>query len=270
MVNSFDYISDLHVDLSDKEIFDDVDSFAETKKSDILVINGDCSNNSFMTIEIIKQFAEFYKHIVFTDGNHEHYNSVLLKQNERILFNFAQNSDNIHYLNGNTVTIGNTAFIGANGWYDFCGSNGLYTPDYERAIWNMSSNDSSFIDFGNENPELLAVDQSIEIEENIWKSSNNDKIKNIVVMTHTVPIREGVVGEDHPWFKYNGSFFCKALNDIASNVGMSKFDKLRYWMFGHTHLPSKTRKENVDFICHPRGYPGEPNYRNYKQLTLEL
>ena len=66
-MNSFDFVSDLHVEHHSNKMVD------WNPKSDILVIAGDISNDMRISYDHLITIKD-YEYILFVDGNHEHYN----------------------------------------------------------------------------------------------------------------------------------------------------------------------------------------------------
>jgi hypothetical protein len=53
---------------------------------------------------------------------------------------------------------------------------------------------------------------------------------------------------------YNQWFYCDNDNLIETNK-----DKIKCWIYGHTHTPSNKIINGIPFVCNPIGYPHE-NY----------
>ena len=65
----FDLVSDLHIDMWDKQFHFD---WLNEQKSDTLVIAGDISDHIDMSCEYVVKMQEYYKTVMVIDGNHEH------------------------------------------------------------------------------------------------------------------------------------------------------------------------------------------------------
>ena len=119
-----------------------------------------------LTREIVAEAAEHYEHVMFVDGNHDHYSNYqnnwsVMRDMEWFNSQFNTNQktvNNVTYLQGDfTHKVGKTLFIGENGWYNFSFSYGLSFKE-QRQEWRNHSNDPVCIRFGKKNkPEKLAA-----------------------------------------------------------------------------------------------------------------
>lgn len=87
-----------------------------------------------------------------------------------------------------------------------------------------------------------------------------------VIVTHHSPFMESC-HEKWKGSDLNASFH----SDYADYVAKEFRVIPKLWIHGHTHdacdyvLPCGTR-----VVCNPRGYPGEPNHKNYDSVTVEI
>jgi predicted phosphodiesterase len=65
--------------------------------------------------------------------------------------------------------------------------------------------------------------------------------------------------------KFNASFHTEMAYEI---MDMPHPPKL--WIHGHTHDASDYMIGTTRVICHPRGYPGEPDHKNYQPKIVEI
>ncbi len=163
--------------------------------------------------------------------------------------------ENVTFLNGGFIVIGDTAFVGANGWYDFRMGYGDFIVQYN--VWRMYNNDSRYIKFLSGDPEELAKVQASRMVKSVGDLNNDDKIKNIVMITHTVPVKEGIVFKKDPnsvWNALNGAY----ANSKMQNVLAADANKLiKIWVFGHTHYHKDFMIGGIHYLSNPRGYAGE-------------
>ncbi|MCE1248695.1 MAG: metallophosphoesterase [Firmicutes bacterium] len=120
----FAFTADLHYgNLTGK---DDILSFIENMNGqsvDYIVIAGDlatrgATHNEFP--ELIELFRNFEGGVLFTAGNHDIWTKTESSFNlltEKIPE--LTKETNCHFLDGNPVVIGKTAFVGSIGWYDY-------------------------------------------------------------------------------------------------------------------------------------------------------
>jgi predicted phosphodiesterase len=240
--------------------------------SPVLVIAGDTANHIESTRDVIVEASKYYEHVVFVDGNHEHYSNY--KDGKTVMvdmewlntqFNTKDRIvDNVTYLNGDTsYQIGDTLFIGANGWYNFMHSTGAH-PKAQQQAWRNQSNDSVCIRFGKKNrPEKLARRQTNQLIALVENARFDESVKDIVVVTHTLPTEQAFVeynNPSHPFFALNGAYCNNWMSEV---LDADKAGKIKTWCFGHTHQRRDFfDKDGVHYVCNPRGYRGERNWHN--------
>ena len=53
-------------------------------------------------------------------------------------------------------------------------------------------------------------------------------------------------------FPYNQWFYCN-MDELIETNG----NKIKCWIYGHTHTPSNVIINGIPFLCNPIGYPNE-------------
>lgn len=87
------------------------------------------------------------------------------------------------------------------------------------------------------------------------------KSKPDVVMTHHLPSFMSV----HPRYAKDPNVaFASNLEELIREI------KPKVWIHGHTHESFDYEIGDTRVICHPRGYPGETNFGDYKPLIMEI
>lgn len=287
----FDLISDFHVEFNvafnTTRLWEGGDpihyAWHNDRKSDILVMAGDSANSHEFARDVIVEASKFYKHVLFVDGNHEHYSNIVNKRTvlrDMEWFNgqFTHRNkivDNVTYLDGeNIFKIDKTLFIGVNGWYNFTFARGNTFKEQWRA-WQNNNNDSTCIRFGKKNkPHLLAMRQMNLLKNLVREAQDDDTVDEIVVVTHTLPTETafGQFGNpSHPFFPLNGSFG----NELMCGVWLADdAKKIKVWCFGHTHEQRDFFENDIHFMCNPRGYRSEKKWHGLgfdgiKQIDTE-
>ena len=273
----FDLISDFHVEMNVSfkatRLWEQGDpihyAWHNDRKSDLLVVAGDSANSHEFARDVIVEASKYYEHVVFVDGNHEHYSNyqngwTVLRDMEWFNRQFTWNDkivDNVTYLDGNnTFKIDKTLFIGANGWYNFTFTRGAHFKEQWRA-WQNGSNDPVCIRFGKKNkPNKLAERQMLLLKNHVIAAQDDDTIEEIVVVTHTLPI-ESAFGQfgnpSHPFYPLNGAYG----NELMCGVWLADdAKKLKVWCFGHTHEQRDYFENDIHFMCNPRGYRSEKKW----------
>jgi predicted phosphodiesterase len=266
----FDLMSDLHVDLSPGAILD----YKSIATSPIAVVAGDISNSPIKTIRELERIAEAYDQVLFVDGNHESYDNkssmkgrpdyMPPKVYSTLRSAFEGHSKVVYLDQGrNAHIIGDTAFIGANSWYDFnWGSN---DPDHCKSAWYQHMNDSYWANIDAEWVENECIRQSSNIAATVAAMNQNAAVKRIVLVTHTIPTEKGIWinPSNYLWNLLNGCYY----NSVAQKA---HFGKVVAHCFGHTHRRQMFREHAIDFFCNPRGYQGEPSFESWDPMVVDL
>lgn len=286
----FDYVSDLHVEFNraweDLPEYDGVSHIYPwhlQKNSDILVIGGDTSNDPYTTLGVVEEAMQFYPLVLFTDGNHDHYTGRKGSADKRStvgshcdLFRryMIDNEFRAVFLEPGTAFSKpgdrKTKFIGANGWYDWTAHHAL-SRDQQMTYWKQDSNDSKQIEYDPDGfPDKLARKHSEGLRQMVI-DSQSDGTDDIVVVTHTIPHRVGMIPDNHPWGYLNGSYF----NSTMQSVWMAdEANLIKVWTFGHTHYHCDDVREDIRFVNNARGYfahrnGGESGYTGLKTIDIQ-
>ncbi len=262
----FDLVSDLHLDLWDENTKD----WKGIGTSLCCVVAGDVSRNPKLTVSFLKHLCEAYSHVIFVDGNHEHYRHYHdLETNEYAIEDALANNSNFHYLADSSLVVDGTAFVGTNGWWTFdfpeiAGvGNKIEAMDAFCAKENYAMRDAI-------NVWTAAQEHAEFLGEVVMNLQDNDDIHEIVIVTHTVPridlipISPGSNLVD--WAKIGNSSMQEVLNyDIEG--------KISTWCFGHYHpYHCDIMLDGVRYVSHPRGRPSDAISPVYypKKIDTEL
>jgi len=91
------------------------------------------------------------------------------------------------------------------------------------------------------------------------KESNAD-----VVVTHHSPTMRGC----HP--RWGNHVMNKCFHNELDWFIMDMKKPPRLWIHGHTHDACNYVVGETRVVCHPRGYPGETNFKGYAPLYLDI
>lgn len=272
----FDFISDLHVEhnqaWADAPSYDGISAIYPwhlEAKSDLLIIGGDCGNEPFTTLAVVEEAKKFYKHVVFTDGNHEHYcglnkSFATVGHNNRFFRKYMEETDEVTFLDGDTwLELDGTLIIGANGWYDWT-SHSWTSREQQHLMWKRDSNDSKCIRYDEgAYPDKLARKQADQLREAVLGAQDNPRVKEIIICTHTIPHRGGVVPDNHSWGYLNGSYH----NTLMQQVWMAdEAKKIKFWGFGHTHFHYDFVDHDIRFVNNSRGYAQERRNERFRGI----
>ena len=274
----FDLISDFHVEFNvmwqDTNYWQDGDplNFAwhKARKNPVLVMAGDTSNMMERSLAIIEEAADYYDLVIWTDGNHEHYMGYkdhtlwsLTHNMERARVHALRDVENVVYLDGETwYNLDGTLFVGANGWYDFTMTDG-YHPKQVQREWREKSNDPHCIRFGKKNrPEKLAERQAEQIAKRVAEAQEDDSVKEIVVVTHTIPHKDALIKDKgNKWYPLNGAYGNRHMIKVRNADRPAR--KIRTWVFGHTHYLFDFFDDGIRYVSNPRGYRGESRHKDF-------
>lgn len=268
-----DIVSDLHIEQWDNSIINkypsgEIKNFPykfPNKKSDILIIAGDISDDINISLDYVNQLSMIYQNVLFIDGNHEHtLKYPKLYSNNEIYDMTKKLNENIFYLPKSNYKINNTVILGVCGWWDYnnCDINSIKDNlnYFEGWINHFKEDDNlEFID----NVIKKSRDEYKYLKYCIDIYNNDDNIKNIILVTHTIPLFEFLKNDnvENSNKKSNG---CNSkLKEIIDNN-----KKISHWIFGHTHEQIELEYKNIQFICHPRGRPQDYNREKYKLKTI--
>ena len=273
-----DFCSDLHVDawfsttqlvdptvrkwegkpFKSRYLYIDWESY-KNPESRILVIAGDISNNMMTSKEVVMAAASVYEHVVVVEGNHDHYETEMTVDEGMEFFTQSlASAPNVWHLKHDTgLLLEGVAFFGAVGWYDFKAYEGQGISDYHaKRTWSQYSNDSRYPKFGDKSPESLAAEQAINLADQVKGASEDDEVVSIVVSTHMSP--RGDIMEWKPgnvvWNALTPSYVNTALKQV---LDADVNNKIRYWIYGHTHTRKMTEIDGVVYANNARGYPRE-------------
>lgn len=276
MTKKIAYCSDLHLDFFFKErsniqraldynfskYFQDIDS-------DTLIIAGDTSHfTPEYETECILELKQWLnlKNVITVNGNHSGYR--LTKQLQQRFANGLQlmafrtdlyNQNGIHALEGNYVEIDGVRIGGCDSFYDgtiyyrmnqawMYGTSGTL-EDYWKRTMNDSKNMKldSFWEYAKQQKDLLR--------------RLKDQVD--VMVTHVNPCADDVAFPKMYKNDMTNAFYSF---DFEEEIMLD--DRLRYWIFGHTHTPYKYSLGNVSLVTSPRGYPNEVYNKTIDHLEV--
>lgn len=205
--------------------------------ADILILAGDIHVGRDNLVRCLRHFSRRYPAVIFVPGNHEYYNGLAYGA-----FRSPEFKDklpmNVFVLDTETLLLEGKSFIGATLWSDppeeFKQQVTRCIPDFAR----MKDND------------FLSHKARYQ-QDKAYILQKLEEYENPVVITHFVPNLDLT----HPkWFLDPTS---RQLNRYFSgDIDLNNCPKCT-WIYGHTHDPLQTTRNNVTLICNPHGYPYE-------------
>lgn len=243
------FVSDLHCDVGSQPSI-------RWPEADVLVVAGDVANSIGEVEKFFRKLsrAQSYEHIVYVDGNHEHYSNA--PQDRTIMQTLARLAELVpdvvmlplipH------IKIGSHYFIGRNGWYSMDAAG---DPVANQQRWRERMNDNKWIGFdklGIAMPWDRAKEDAEIVSERIRQVREADPEARFIIVTHTAPTRETL--SQRPEHLLDNAFYAnlhmeKVLEDHGSRID--------YWVHGHTHYRQMKQFGSTTMIVNPRGYPSE-------------
>ena len=254
--------SDLHIDHWDKNYISKYpcgktknEPYIFKKKKGILIIAGDISDSLDLSINYLNNISENFDKILFIDGNHEHIsNYPNIFSDYYINFNIdLKNNNKIQYLKEKDFFFNDTVIIGCCGWWnydDMKGNSDNYFKGWIKSLNNKNSENifmKNVIKHANLDYEHL--------KNKIEKYNKDDKIKNIIIVTHTVPKK--VFARD-------------LFNDCNTKMENIISYKIKYWLFGHNHEEFYKEIDGIKYISNPRGRPEDNKNYIWKPIEFKI
>ena len=234
----FRYFSDLHLEFIKPNKIELFLRQIPSGIDEICILAGDIGNPYQTNYDIFMEFiSKNFKKTFVIPGNHEYYNKTkTIQDTNDFMQNYFQKFDNISFLNNNTENYNNYCFIGTTLWSN------ITNPKYEiNDTYHIPNFD--YIQYNKLNR------SSVEFLEDALIHN-----ENCVVITHHIP-SESLIDTKYKtklMSPYNQWFYCN-----MDNVIETEKDKIKCWIYGHTHTPSNVRIHGIPFLCNPIGYPNE-------------
>ena len=265
-----DVVSDLHIDQWSDDykpkypcgIIKHFPLKFDNIKNEYLIVAGDICDDLNESINYLNKISVHYKKIIFVDGNHEHVNVYPNLYTKDYIANKITNNK-IIYLPSKPYIIKNTMFIGCCGWWDYDNQNKKSIKDSSDYFKDWiphfkETENSEFI----HNVMKKADEEYRSMISTLEKYKDDDSIKNIIIVTHTLP--DIKYSENKSITDNSASQFNSKMNNLF------KYNKISKWIFGHTHCGWEEKKNGIHFICNPRGRPDDHNREKYSVKEISI
>ena len=232
------YLSDLHLEFIKPNKIENFIKKIKPNTEEICILAGDIGNPYHSNYDILmKHIQKSFKHTFVIAGNHEYYQKTYkMNEVEKYLEEYFTRFDNISFLNNSSVIYDNHCFIGTTLWSK------ITDPSYEiNDVYSIPNFD--YLKYNRLN--ML----SVNFLQDAVKNNNN-----CIIISHHIPSNElvDIKYKTPKMLPYNQWFYCSMDDFILENK-----DKIKCWIYGHTHTPSFNRIYNIPFCCNPIGYPNE-------------
>ena len=241
------YISDLHLEFIKPNKIEQFIRKIPSGIEEICILAGDIGNPYQSNYDTFMQFiSKNFKKTFVIPGNHEYYNKIkTIQDTNDFMKEYFQKFNNISFLNNNYEHYDNYCFIGTTLWSK------ITNPSYEiNDVYSIPNFD--YIQYNRLN--MLSVDF---LEDALQKN------ENCVVITHHVPSNSliDIKYKVTKMLPYNQWFYC----DMDEMIETHK-NKIKCWIYGHTHSPSNVIINEIPFLCNPIGYPNENSKINFQMV----
>lgn len=232
------YLSDIHLEFIKPNKIAGLIKKLVPNPDEICILAGDIGNPySSSYHEFMNHTNTAFKRTFVIPGNHEYYNTRhSMGETQQYMQEIFKQFQNIRLLDNTYEIYENHCFIGTTLWSK------ITDPAYEiNDVYNIPKFD--YLKYNRLN--MLARD----FLENAVATN-----KNCIVITHHIPSNDLI----DPKYKttkmapYNQWFYCDMDDFILRHR-----EKIRCWVYGHTHTPSCMYLHGVPFLCNPIGYPNE-------------
>lgn len=237
------YASDIHIEFDRAGTPDHLPPIGE----DVVVLAGDIGIGTEGIAWAAKAYAG--RPVLYVLGNHEYYGHVwdsLIAEARDV----AAATDNVHFLENDTVTIKGVRFLGCTLWTDFNASG-----DPARAMFTARKfmTDYRAIEISKQPLRFLRPEhvQARCLASREWLAGQlAASDEPTVVVTHMAPSADERL--------VNPEFLGDPLNPAFHNA----FDELvgppaLAWIFGHHHYSFSEKLKGVRVVSNQRGYPNE-------------
>lgn len=262
-------MSDVHLEFRKVDV-------SNTVSADVLILSGDiCVANDFNSLykfgqlgqgnRFTDRYLEFfdkasseYKHVIYVPGNHEFYGGKWVKSIQ-VLRTIMLRYNNVHFLENDTVTIDNVAFVGGTLWTDMNNIDPITMHSISSAMndFRVIRNDAA--GFTKLRPAhcISRFRQTVQyIRDTISKLSPE---LGVVVVTHHTPTSLSIHEQYKSEYILNGGY--------SSNLSEFILDhnRIKLWTCGHVHHPHWYYVGKTLVACNPCGYPGESEDTIYNE-----
>ena len=236
--------------------------------ADVVIAAGDTHTKGRGPAVLADRFEG--KQVICVAGNHEFYGEVYPHHLKKIQRN-AEPFKNVHFLENQSVEIGDVVFLGCSLWTDLkLWETGPHAGLYSRieTVWNVENymNDYSRIKYfdGRRHRKLVPNDLvKVHLDSVRWLKEQFEihRGRKIVVVTHQAPSFESVPESYR--------------QDVLSAAYASHLDNLVeqseavLWVHGHTHQGTVYMIGKTRVVCNPHGYPGENKWFR-SDLVIEI
>jgi predicted phosphohydrolase len=224
------YFSDLHLEANN---ISKIISRIKPRTNEICILAGDIYSKKTPD-SFFKFINNNFEKTFIIAGNHEYFNKDKTVEETNIFISeYFQQYKNISFLNNQYEYYNNYCFVGTTLW---------------TQIKNTTKKNNIIKDFDSIKYNQLHNNNKLFLHDTLNNQSN------CVIITHHIPSFSLIdpiyqVPKYQPLQQY---FYCDMDDFIITNK-----NKIKCWIYGHTHMPSNKIIEGIPFLCNPLGYENE-------------
>lgn len=242
------YMSDIHTEFESPLILTG-EGGAQTSGGDILVLAGDIAVKA--ETSWVRDAAVKYDDVILINGNHEFYHGDISKIHHQIAKHLP---DNVHYLECDSVTIGDQRFLGTTLW-------GGYHLPYSMQAANRGMNDHRIIRIQGGK---FTAEEAKQVHMNSLHWLNQNIQEGDIVVTHHAPSVQSIDMNRYGDIPLNAAYYDN-LEELILET------KPAIWIHGHVHHSLDYMIGDTRVLCNPRGYVGYEENPNFDvNATVEV
>ena len=244
------YFSDLHLEfIKPNKIQKFIDKIQKGEEDEICILAGDIGNPCKYHYRLFMEYiSQNFKKSFVIAGNHEYYNKTKkIEETNDFLSNYFLKFNNISYLNNEYEIYDNYCFMGTTLWSHISNSTYKINDIFEIPHFDI-------IQYNELNAKSIHF-----LNETIQNNTN------CIIITHHVPSLSliDIKYKTAELMPYNQWFYSDLDNFI-----MVHQNKIKCWIYGHTHTPSNVKINEIPFLCNPIGYPNENENINFNTSII--
>jgi Icc-related predicted phosphoesterase len=241
----------------------DIYKHAPPAGSNVIWKLGDSQKRAYEYHQFLAHVSEQFPHVVQIAGNHEFYKGVYPDAYEWMKTK-CNEFPNIHFLNKDSVDLGDITFVGATLWTDMHKSD----PTTLHLIAGMM-NDFRIIRNSKKNYRRFSPEDAVSDHHDalqyILKTVDADPSKRYVVIGHHAPTAMSVHQRYKTEHYANGGYYSDLSESILDRP------QIALWCHGHMHDPFDYMMGDTRVVCNPRGYAGyEPQAKDFALKYLDI
>ena len=263
--------SDLHLEFGDLDVTNTLEAEVLILSGDIMVANellhynpktlkGFSSKKSELYMDFLERCSCNYKDVIYIMGNHEHYHGDF-GTSSNTLRQATKAFTNIHFLDKESITLGEITFLGGTLWTDMNKEDPLtlYSIKKEMNDFRVIKNSSRVVSFKDEEGKRQVKAATFSPEDTV--EDHKAMLTFIDTATKDTTNKYVVVGHHSPSKRSTKPMYVEdTLVNGAYSSDLSEFilarPQIKLWTHGHTHYKFDYMVGETRVVCNPRGYIG--------------